>query len=126
MNTKLLNQKFRERIINDKKVLAVLIFGSYARKEDYKDVDVCIVLDKKYLNKEMTSKRIDYHSDVSSKFDIQIFQQLPVYIRIKILKEGRIIFCKNEDRLYDIAFETIKEYNNFKEIYIGYIKNALK
>ena len=104
----------------------MLIFGSYVRGENHKDIDVCLVLDKKYPDKEMTNKRVEYYSDISSKFDIQIFQQLPVYIKVKILKEGKIILCKDEDKLYEIAYDAIKEYDNFKEIYTSYIKNALK
>jgi|SRR3989344_553956 len=121
-----LDKKFIEKIKRDKEVIAMLIFGSYVRGENHKDIDVCLVLDKKYPDKEMTNKRVEYYSDISSKFDIQIFQQLPVYIKVKILKEGKIILCKDEDKLYEIAYDAIKEYDNFKEIYTSYIKNALK
>ncbi len=120
------DKRFIEKIKRDKEVIAMLIFGSYARGENHKDVDICLVLSKKYSNKEMTNKRIKYYSDISSRFDIQIFQQLPVYIKVKILKEGKVVLCKNEDRLYEIAYDTIKEYDDFKEIYTSYIKNALK
>lgn len=31
----------------DKNILAVIAFGSFARGEKYRDIDVCIVLNKK-------------------------------------------------------------------------------
>lgn len=111
----------------DKQIIAVLIFGSFVTNRLYaRDIDICLVLNKKYTNKEMTNKRIKYYSKLPDIFDIQIFQQLPLYIRKRILEEGKIIFCKDEDKLYDTAYETIKEFNQFKEKYTDYIKNALK
>ncbi|MBI2043534.1 nucleotidyltransferase domain-containing protein [Candidatus Pacearchaeota archaeon] len=122
----LLKSQIIEKINNDKKIIAVLLFGSYARGENYRDIDICIVLDKKYSGKEMFKEAVKYSSLLPDKFDVKIFQQLPVYIRKRILEEGKILICKNEELLYEIAFSTIKEFDDFKEIYRSYIKNALK
>ena len=100
-----------KKIKADKDIIAVLLFGSLARNEPNRDIDICIILDRKYSNLEMSKKRLSFVSLVNNKFDIQIFQQLPLYIRKRILKEGKILLCKNEDVLYNIAFSTIKEYN---------------
>ncbi|MBS3080118.1 nucleotidyltransferase domain-containing protein [Candidatus Pacearchaeota archaeon] len=109
----------------DKQIIAVLLFGSYINNRLYaRDIDVCLVLSKKYTNKEMTNKRIKYYSILPNKFDIQIFQQLPLFIRRRILEEGKIIFCKDEDKLYDIAYETIKEFNLFEKAYNYYLKEV--
>ena len=54
--------------------------------------------------------------------DIQIFQKLPLYIRIRIIKEGKVLFCRNEDTLYEIAFRTIQEFADFEHIYRDYLK----
>ncbi|MBI2652452.1 nucleotidyltransferase domain-containing protein, partial [Candidatus Woesearchaeota archaeon] len=38
-----------DRIKKDKEVIAIILFGSYARKKEYAgDIDLCIMLDKKY------------------------------------------------------------------------------
>ena len=121
-----LNKKFRDEVKKDKEVIAALVFGSYVRGESYNDIDLCLVLDKKYANSKMTGKRLKYLSNAPNKFDIQIFQQLPIYIRKKILEEGKVLFCANERRLYEISFDTINEFEDFKEIYKNYIKNAVK
>lgn len=110
----------------DKQIIAVLLFGSYARKEHFRDIDLCLVLDKKYSNNEMTEKRLKYYSMLPNVFDIQVFGQLPLYIRKKILEEGKVLFCKDEDKLYEIAGDTVIEFEQFKGIYNSYIENALK
>lgn len=106
----------------DKEVLAVSIFGSFARKEKHRDIDVCIFLRKKTSSLKMSKKRLAYLKNAKEKFDIQIFQQLPLYIRHRVLKEGKIIFCANENELYDLALLTAKEYEDFKPVYKGYLE----
>ncbi|MBI2451582.1 nucleotidyltransferase domain-containing protein [Candidatus Pacearchaeota archaeon] len=117
----LFSKKIIEKIKRNKEIIAVLLFGSYARKEPYRDIDVCLVLDKKYPALKMSRIKLEYSSLVPSKFDITIFQQLPLYIRKRILKEGKIILCKNESLLYEIAFSTIKEFEFYKKIYYNYL-----
>lgn len=108
----------------DKNILAVIVFGSFARKERYSDIDVCLVLKERQKNIEMSKTKIKYLKGFPA-FDIQIFQQLPLYIRIRILKEGKILFCSNTDMLYDMAFATIKEFGDYKHIYDSYLEGVM-
>jgi hypothetical protein len=110
-------KKLVNNIKKDKDVLAVALFGSLARGEAYRDIDLAIFLNKKISNKEMTNKRIKYLGRIGENLDINIFQQLPVYIRMRILKEGKILYCSNMDKLYEIAFDTIKEFNSYEKVY---------
>ena len=111
------------RIKKNKEVMAVILFGSYVRSREYaRDVDICVVLDKKYANYEMSKKRLEYLNFAPDKFDIQIFQLLPLNIRVKVLKEGKILYSKNLKKLYDISYQTIKDYFLFEPRYKDYIK----
>ena len=78
-------KKLREiirRAEEDKDILAVIVYGSFARGERYNDIDVCLVLNPgKYSKLELSRKKLDYASLVPSYIDIQIFQQLPLYIK---------------------------------------------
>lgn len=118
-------KKIIDKAKKDKRVIAVALFGSSLKIEG-RDIDICVFLDKRYSNLEMSKKRLQFLRGLDDDFDIQIFQQLPIYIRSKILREGKILFCKNLKLLYDLAFLTIKEFDDFKDIYKSYIENALK
>lgn len=121
-----IRQKIAELLKNakkDKEILAVMVFGSFVRREKFEDVDICIVLDKKYDNLKMSRKIIQFSSE--NEFDTHIFQQLPLYIRARILKEGKIIFCRDRDALYDLAFLTIKEFEDFRPIYKSHVEAVL-
>lgn len=111
----------------DGDILAVILFGSVARHEQtpLSDVDICLVLMPDYRTSEpaaIANKRIGYLKDFSS--DIRIFQQLPIYVRVRVLKEGRILFVRDEKLLYELAFRTVKAFENFKHIYYGYLQEV--
>ena len=106
----------------DKDILAVILFGSYARNESFRDIDACLVLrnDKSDAGK----KKLEYLAEFPD-LDIQVFQGLPLYIRTRILKEGKIIFCKDRNKLYDIAIKTIKDFTYYEPIYREYLEAVL-
>lgn len=111
----------------DRSILAVALFGSHLNRKG-RDIDLCIFLND-FSNKEATRKKIKISGQLSDKFDLNIFQRLPIYIRARILKEGKILFCRNEDKLYEIAFDTIKEFDLYKklyEMYLNEVKNGSK
>jgi predicted nucleotidyltransferase len=105
---------------SDRDVLAVMVFGSYARNEKYRDIDVCLVLKNKPVNGVMSRKRLSYVSE--SGLDVHVFQQLPLYIRIRVLKEGKILLCKDTGDLYNIALQTAREFAYFKPNHEKYIE----
>ncbi len=120
----LIGEKIKQEFDKDKDVIAVLVFGSYVRNELHRDIDLCIVLDNKRSNLEMSKKAIYYGSLVGSKFDISIYQQLPLYIRKRVLMEGKVILCKDEGLLYKIAFEAIKEFELYEKLYNMYLEKV--
>lgn len=110
---------------DDTDVLALILFGSAVRNESnsLSDVDVCVLLNKNYDALAMSHKRLEYLS--ISDFDISIFQQLPLYIKHRVMKEGKVLFCRDEDNLYKLIFRTIKEFEDFKPIYNEYLKGIV-
>jgi len=118
-------KKISEKARNDGDVLAVMLFGSYARNEKFSDMDVCVVLKQgKFDHLFLSKKRLEYLTAFPN-MDIQIFQQLPLYIKMRVLKEGKTIFCGNEDLLYDLSFSTIRQFEYFKPRYLSYLEGVL-
>ncbi|MCM8831839.1 MAG: nucleotidyltransferase domain-containing protein [Candidatus Omnitrophica bacterium] len=117
--------KLLRLIKQDNEVLAVVLFGSFAQKNftNASDIDICLVMERNnYSQEELFQKRLDYLKFFD--MDIQIFQQLPLYIRVRILGKGKILFCRDEDKLYEIAFHTISEFTDFEHIYRDYLKEV--
>jgi len=101
-------------------LLAVFLYGSaakgFARKDS--DIDVCIFYDG---SKEEAEKfRIKLLSALPSRFDVQIFQSLPLYVRKEVLK-GVQIYARDVEFLYKTAFKTIQDFEDFKKYFYDYI-----
>lgn len=111
--------KILEMAKKDKEVIAVVLFGSRARKEatPESDTDICLFLENPENSSE---KRIEY--TLSDNLDVQAFQALPMYIKMRILKEGKILFCRDEKALYEIALKTVREFEDYKKFYYGYME----
>lgn len=107
----------------EKDILAIALFGSSIQGEG-RDIDICIFLNKKKSNLEMSKKRLEFLKSAKKDIDIQIFQQLPLYIRIRILREGKILFYRDSAGLYELAFDTIKEFGFFEKAYNLYLEGV--
>ena len=110
------------RAREDPDVLAVLLFGSRARGDatPASDHDVCLVLAAPpRTGADATEKRLQYLAMVD--LDVVVFQQLPLYIRTRVLREGRVLFTRDEDALYAVAVRTAKAFEGFRHIHRGYL-----
>lgn len=75
-------------------MLGVVLFGSAARKEQtvLSDVDLCLVMmpqPEPFEPATFLRKRLEYLKDFS--LDLRIFQQLPLHVRRRVLKEGQVL-----------------------------------
>jgi hypothetical protein len=110
------------RAREDEDVLAVILFGSHARGDQHagSDVDVCLVMAPTLRDRNTLGRRLlTYASDVD--VDVQIFQLLPLYIRRRILKEGRVLLVRDEDALYELACRTVRAFESFRRRYEAYL-----
>jgi predicted nucleotidyltransferase len=115
--------KLQVKMEEDPDILAVILYGSYARGEEARDVDLCLVLFPDKARKGL-DKRIEY--SYYDMIDVQVFQDLPLYMRPRIIKEGKLLHVKNEDLLYDVAIETAKEYELYRPKYEMYLDSIAK
>lgn len=71
----------------------ILLFGSYMRGDmtSRSDVDVCIV---KPANEGLLR---DVNRKLGGKYDIKIFEKLPLYIQIEIIREHVLVYGNEVD-----------------------------
>jgi len=113
-------KKVKEKAKKDKDIVAVLVFGSYLSKR-YRDIDVCLVLNKKLSNLNVSKKKLSYQK-ISSKLDVQILQQLPLYVRMEVIRKNNPLLIKNKDKLFDTAREVIRDFDSFEKYYNDYME----
>ncbi len=115
------------RAERDSDVLAVLLFGSRARGDTgpASDIDVCLVLESEDGSRELAGrKRLEYLSEFD--LDLAVFQLLPLRIRSRVLKEGRVLFVRDEDALYAVACRTARAWEAFRHIHRRYLDEVAR
>lgn len=109
----------------DPEVLAVILFGSQVRGDagPRSDVDVCLVLADGAAT-AAGHKRLDYLT--LADVDLSIFQSLPLHIRSRVLKEGRVLFVRDEDALYALAIRTARAFGRFRRLQRVYLDEVAR
>ena len=94
------------------KIEFIILYGSSLGlyQLDDSDIDICIYMDDTKNN--LSKTRLKLLKRFDGKLDIQMYQLLPLYVQIEVLK-GEILYVKDIDKIYEIADETIEEYEEF-------------
>ncbi len=115
-----------ERARQDADILAVILFGSRARgqAQPASDHDICLLLTDAGRGTSASRKRLEYLG--AGNLDVVVFQQLPLYVRHRVLKEGRILFTRDEDALYATAIRTAHAFEAFRHIHRAYLEEVAR
>ena len=101
------------------KVRFIILYGSAneGRMKEDSDIDISVYYDDADASEFRLKVLSDLFDDI---YDIKIFQQLPLPIRMQILK-GKVLYEDDTTFIYDKAYETIKEFESFKRGYYDYL-----
>jgi len=100
-------REIRERvrkIFSLEGVHSILVFGSLAKGEfsDRSDIDICIVAPEA-KNKEKLANKIA--GMLPKNYDICIFELLPLYMQIEIIKNHIILYTRDKLNLYEYFYQ---------------------
>jgi len=100
--------------IGGEKIKFVILYGSTVegKQTPLSDVDIAVYYEG--TKEERFKFRMEVLGNVNDKFDIQIFQDLPLYIRKEIISQGKILYQKNHSEIFDVFIKTIKSFGDFK------------
>ena len=106
-----------EKAKEDKRVIAVILFGSYARKEyGYRDVDVALLPAE---DTDFKNVQLEYLSSISPDrlIDISILNELPLNVQSRLFDEGIILYVRDKDRLHGYNMEMVRQWSDFERLY---------
>lgn len=88
----------KEVASREKNILAIIIFGSYARKEPaFRDVDIGILLKETEDNQfEIEERFLNLLEGYNLKFDVNVINKFGYDVLKKIFSEGRIVYCSDK------------------------------
>lgn len=102
------------------KTNCIILFGSVQKSTNnpLSDIDLCISLNLPPT--ERFRAKIKLAGMLPEKYDLQIFEDLPLYVQKSVLS-GKVLYCKNNKSLVEKAISVINEYEDFKKIYEYYL-----
>jgi Polymerase beta, Nucleotidyltransferase len=103
----------------DDRIIALCVFGSYLKQQNYHDIDICLFTKKDGPNDGIIQEYLGNSEEI---FDIKIFHKLPLYIQIEVLNDGKILLLKDYDTLLRVFLKTIKEWNLFEPHFKAYLE----
>ena len=110
-----LTNHFLEHLENSEffsKIEFVILYGSSLSSyhlED-SDIDLCIYVNEE--KKELSNIRLQLLKMSNERLDIQIFQLLPIYVQIEVLK-GKVLYVKWKILYMILLMKQLKNMKNF-------------
>ena len=107
-----------KKISDFNRVRFVILFGSQASGNANKmsDYDFAVYYD----GNEDQRYKFKLRANFDEKYDVKVFQDLPLFIKKEVLK-GEVIYAQDLSFVSDIAYKTIKDFERFKKYYYDYI-----
>ena len=109
---------------DDNRVIGVVLFGSSLLKSNYHDIDLCLIPNTAGDSTELFK---EYLYSTQEPIDIRIFDELPLYIQVRVIKEGKILMQKNYDKIFQRYMDTLINWRDFEphfQIYLEAIKHG--
>ncbi len=102
-------------VIKKKDISGILLYGSYSKCKNINrsDIDICIVAPNEDLH-QLLSFILQNINVSAKKYDVRIFKELPLYIKIHVIEDGLLIYSSNKLDLYEFFFIYRKLWNDQK------------
>ena len=114
----------RIRELGGNRIAFIALYGSVTKNRDtpLSDIDLAVFYEG---NKEERFKfRMSVLGRTGDEFDVQIYQDLPLYIQKEVISYGKLLYYKEYDVVFDIYINVIKNFDDFKRhlnLYLSYL-----
>lgn len=98
-------EKVRRLLAGEKRILLALIFGSFTRRSNVRDIDLCVYSMPTLDLSDLLSLNAEVEYDLGLPVDLVELTYLPPSFRLRILKNG-ILVKGNEKLLHQLTDQT--------------------
>jgi len=92
----------------------IVLYGSSAKGKSTNLSDIDIAVFHSGDKRERFQFRMKILGRIGNKFDIQTYQDLPLYIQNEILSNGEVLYFSEFAEIFNIFMKTIREFEDFK------------
>ena len=101
----------------DKAINVAYLFGSYAKGKasPLSDIDIALLLDEAFPSNNYFDKRLELHPKIAKilktdEIDLVILNQASPVLAYNILKNGKVLFTKNQNSKVRFETKVISQY----------------
>lgn len=109
-----------KKLDREGRVQFIILYGSHASGKHDKLSDIDLAVGYAGDRRQRFNFRIKVLGELGDEFDVQIFQDLPLYIRMEVLK-GKALYVRDLKASSELALETIRDFEFFKPRFLDYI-----
>jgi predicted nucleotidyltransferase len=115
-------QRVRSLLASSEDIVFAYIYGSFARGEAVRDLDVALYTteDKDFLFAIDVAALL--RRDTGFEVDVTVMNHAPVALQFAILRDGLLLFSKDEARrtsLIERVSRQYREYTHFRDLFLG-------
>ena len=112
-----------EKISKYRFVSAIFLFGSQinGRARQDSDFDIAVLTENSTQTEDL--KIIGFSNN---KLDISVFHRLPLIIQFRVLRDGQIIFLRNEKVLHNAKYEVFRRYLDYSVFINNFYNRKIK
>lgn len=92
----------------------IVLYGSAAKGRNTNLSDIDIAVFHSGDKRERFQFRMKILGRIGNKFDIQTYQDLPLYIQNEILSSGEVLYFSDYTEIFNTYMKTIREFEDFK------------
>ncbi len=119
-------EKLKDVLIRRHEVLFAYLHGSFLRQR-FRDIDIAVYVRK--IKKRAVDFEIELEIELEKRVgypvDVRVLNQAPLSFRFKVIKDGKLLCSRNENKRSDFEGITFAEYHDFSPYRRRYLKEVL-
>jgi len=127
-NKENIQKKITNFLEDEERIVFAYLHGSFF-KEKFRDIDLAVYLNINLSKKEILKYELHLEREISRKVnypcDIRVLNNSPLSFRFSVIKNGIILFSRNECKRSDFECLSIVEYHDFNFYRNRYMGSAL-
>lgn len=117
-------------------ISAAYIIGSFIKEEDFRDIDLCILVKNGLSKRECIDISLSLGYEIERaitqtsslgkgvEFDVRILQETPIYFQYEVIKDGRLVFSRKS--VADYEADVLSRYLDYKPVLEFFHKKLLE
>ncbi len=122
----------RERLLQDEAIAFAYVHGSFLTNRPFHDVDLAVYLSAEAvlglgyeIRLEVELERVLREAGYFFPVDVRLLNRAPLAFRYRVVRDGLLLFCRDETLRVDFEARTFSQYFDFAPFHRDYLQGVL-